>query len=249
MSKKSVGYYKPTSKPTSTSGGTKNSQYHKKEVEPLENSQSVTNDGVYLYNKDYQHYVVHVSKKPYDVYVGRFNPSMDPKTDFKWGNKFRVGVHGDRNTCVKKYRDWLFAPEQAKLFQQAKDELKGKILACYCSPMNCHGFVLSEVANSSVSNTVEDRENSKVSAVLPTTTSTVVEPVVQSTTTTTTTSGGGPVVSPKPAGLTWAQISSVHTPNQSLKPTSQTGATFSSTPSIESENDFPSMNSSGKFKK
>ena len=31
---------------------------------------------------------------------------------------------------------------------EARKELKGKILGCWCSPYACHGEVLAEIANS-----------------------------------------------------------------------------------------------------
>eukprot|EP01133_Synstelium_polycarpum_P003471 gene3471-3950_t len=43
-------------------------------------------------------------------------------------------------------------PDQNALFQEAKKELKGKIIACWCSPLNCHGHVLAEIANSTPPN-------------------------------------------------------------------------------------------------
>lgn len=80
---------------------------------------------------------VHCKRMVYDVYIGR--PS-------KWGNPFRVGTDGERDEVVKKYRDWLMT--QPELINQAKAELAGKTLGCWCSPLACHGDVLVEVANS-----------------------------------------------------------------------------------------------------
>jgi hypothetical protein len=74
---------------------------------------------------------------PAAVYIGR--PSI-------WGNPFVIGPHGDRATVIAKYRDWLMA--QPELVAQAKAELAGKDLVCYCAPLPCHGDVLLEVANS-----------------------------------------------------------------------------------------------------
>ena len=37
---------------------------------------------------------------------------------------------------------------ELKLFVEARRLLKGKILACWCSPLSCHGDVLAEIANS-----------------------------------------------------------------------------------------------------
>lgn len=73
-----------------------------------------------------------------DVYIGR--PS-------KWGNPYKIGVDGTREEVIAKYREWLHQPKQAELFAAIKTELKGKRLACYCTPLPCHGDVLAEIAD------------------------------------------------------------------------------------------------------
>jgi hypothetical protein len=72
------------------------------------------------------------------VYVGR--PT-------RWGNPFKIGEHGDRDEVIELYRAWLMAPEQSDLREQARNELAGKDLACWCAPDPCHADVLLEVAN------------------------------------------------------------------------------------------------------
>lgn len=79
--------------------------------------------------------VVHCKKDEFDVYIGR--PS-------KWGNPFVMGKDGDRETVVKKYKEWLL--KQPKLMAQLH-ELRGKVLGCWCAPQACHGDVLVELAN------------------------------------------------------------------------------------------------------
>lgn len=79
------------------------------------------------------------------MYVGR--PS-------KWGNpfshlensraEFRVAT---REEAIEKFRVWINAPEQAQLKEAAQQELRGKILACWCAPKACHADVLAEIAN------------------------------------------------------------------------------------------------------
>lgn len=70
------------------------------------------------------------------VYIGRPSP---------YGNPFEIGRHGDRETVVAKYRDWL--SERPALVAQALRELPGKALVCWCAPAACHGHVLREVVN------------------------------------------------------------------------------------------------------
>ena len=71
----------------------------------------------------------------------------------KWGNPFLVNdpllPQGSSKTTkhqmvVKEYRRYLL--ENEKLMSQLS-ELKGKDLACWCSPLPCHADVLLELAN------------------------------------------------------------------------------------------------------
>ena len=79
--------------------------------------------------------VVHCKREASDVYIGR--PG-------KWGNPFEIGKDGTREEVIEKYREWIKTqPELIK----SLDELKGKILGCWCSPKPCHGDVLIELIN------------------------------------------------------------------------------------------------------
>lgn len=50
--------------------------------------------------------------------------------------------------AVKAYREWIERPAQAALLADAKSELRGKNLACWCRPGTpCHADVLLELAN------------------------------------------------------------------------------------------------------
>lgn len=93
--------------------------------------------------------VVHVLKAPYDVYVGRAAPRYGlPQSPF--ANPFRIGVHGDRETVVRRYEAWL--RRRPELVARARRELRGKVLACWCAPKTpCHAEVLARIANSDVS--------------------------------------------------------------------------------------------------
>ena len=71
------------------------------------------------------------------VYVGR--PT-------KWGNPYHIGVDGTRDQVLKKYREYLEA--SPGLVNEAKKELRGKNLACWCKPTeDCHADILLEIAN------------------------------------------------------------------------------------------------------
>lgn len=69
------------------------------------------------------------------VYVGR--PT-------KWGNHF---ADGTREENIARYRQWLLT-ERPDLVAQAKRELAGRDLVCWCAPQPCHAEILLEIANS-----------------------------------------------------------------------------------------------------
>lgn len=72
------------------------------------------------------------------IYVGR--PSV-------WGNPFKLGRDGDRDTVIEKFRVWL---ENKPDIQAAiRRELGGKDLVCFCAPQPCHADVLLAIANPS----------------------------------------------------------------------------------------------------
>lgn len=81
--------------------------------------------------------VVHCKKDKYDVYIGR--PS-------KWGNPFTIGTDGTREQVIELYREWIINGDGKHLLDDL-DELKGKRLACWCSPKACHGDILAELCN------------------------------------------------------------------------------------------------------
>lgn len=80
-----------------------------------------------------------------DVYIGRGS---------KWGNPFSHLKHlggsiiivDSREEAIQKYEEWLV--NQPQLVEDAKKELRGKNLICYCTPLPCHGEVLIKIANS-----------------------------------------------------------------------------------------------------
>lgn len=74
---------------------------------------------------------------PDAIYVGRPSP---------YGNLFEIGPDGDRDAVCDKFESWLMLPEQAKLRQQIRQDLKGYDLICWCSPKRCHAESLRKVA-------------------------------------------------------------------------------------------------------
>jgi len=85
---------------------------------------------------DFKTQVIHIKNKSkyYNrqyVYIGR--PS-------KWGNPFVIGKDGTREEVINKYVEHL--NKNWTLILDAKKELKGCILMCYCKPKACHGDIL-----------------------------------------------------------------------------------------------------------
>jgi len=79
--------------------------------------------------------VVHCKQEKFDVYIGR--PS-------RWGNPYQVGTHGSRERVIESYRAYL--RERPELVKAVRQELRGKVLGCWCKPKACHGDVLAAVA-------------------------------------------------------------------------------------------------------
>lgn len=64
-----------------------------------------------------------------------------------FGNPFIIGVDGDRNTVVDKYRAWLWELIKSdKDFANLVRNLNGRDLCCCCAPKPCHGDVLERAA-------------------------------------------------------------------------------------------------------
>lgn len=72
--------------------------------------------------------VVNLRKSPYTVYIGRGS---------KFGNKYVMGIHGSREHVIKRHKeDFCNDPD---LQEAVWNELKGKIIGCFCKPEYCHG--------------------------------------------------------------------------------------------------------------
>jgi len=79
--------------------------------------------------------VVHINSKfGYDVYIGRGS---------KWGNPFKINndYGSTREFVIQQYEKYITEGKGMHLLNDLH-ELKGKVLACYCSPKPCHGDVL-----------------------------------------------------------------------------------------------------------
>ncbi len=87
-------------------------------------------------------------REPHDVYIGRAGRGQDGYL----GNPFVVGMDGDRQTVIAKYKVWFWHrvntdPE----FRRRVKELAGKALGCFCKQpgrdVACHGDVIAAWLN------------------------------------------------------------------------------------------------------
>ena len=105
-------------------------------------------------------YVVNVkTTNDYDVYIGRMCRTAPQGADPKWGNPFVMKKEADRNRVIQQYESWINAPEQARLREEAKSELKGMRLGCFCAPLACHGHVLARIANGGIEAAAGEESN------------------------------------------------------------------------------------------
>lgn len=87
--------------------------------------------------------VVNLRKESYDVYIGRGSP---------FGNPFKIGRDGSRDTVIVKYRDYFYDRiNKDEEFRKLVLELKDKVLGCYCKPHNCHGDIIVEYLDGDIS--------------------------------------------------------------------------------------------------
>jgi hypothetical protein len=73
-----------------------------------------------------------------------------------FGNPFVLNDVSDlkeRAHVIASYERWLMEPKQAALVEKAKRELRGKVLGCWCKPLDCHGDVLKVVADETAEET------------------------------------------------------------------------------------------------
>lgn len=70
------------------------------------------------------------------LYVGR--PT-------KWGNPFILSHESERENVLRHFIEWLMG--QPGLQEDARKELPGEYLGCWCHPKMCHAHVWSAIAN------------------------------------------------------------------------------------------------------
>ena len=97
-------------------------------------------------------YVVHVKKEEYDVYIGRPSKWANPYTHKELDKTLAKEQVSSRKEAIQKYEWYL---NESGLIKDI-EELRGKILGCWCcdSPSDgsekspvCHGQVLAKILN------------------------------------------------------------------------------------------------------
>lgn len=88
--------------------------------------------------------VVNVRRKgaEWDVYIGR-GRCPRTKQPGRWGNPASFRVWGKQ--AMRIYLDTLH--ESPQRVAEARVELAGKVLGCWCAPGPCHGEVLARLAD------------------------------------------------------------------------------------------------------
>ena len=90
--------------------------------------------------------VVNLKHAKYDQYIGRAGHGHDGY----FGNPFGVGIDGNREECIQKYREYFHRKLLVdNTFAKRIHELKDKTLGCFCKPKPCHGDVIAEYLDAS----------------------------------------------------------------------------------------------------
>lgn len=74
------------------------------------------------------------------TYHGTDYVLIDRRTIF--GNPFKIGPNCTREEAVERYTGWFCARMGDPGFRVRVEGLRGKRLACWCTPLPCHGDVI-----------------------------------------------------------------------------------------------------------
>ena len=97
--------------------------------------------------------VVDIRHAKYDVYIGRAGvvstSEVKAGESGYWGNPFRLHDEGQRAAVLAKYKGYFFERMERDKFFKARvhDELRGRVLGCFCHPLPCHGDIIAEYLN------------------------------------------------------------------------------------------------------
>ena len=92
----------------------------------------------------YYKYIVNIKDgSKDDVFIGRPSKYSNPFYHQEFSRaKFKVET---RKEAIAKFEEMVMADEE--LIKDIKENLKGKVLGCYCWPAFCHGLILARIAN------------------------------------------------------------------------------------------------------
>jgi len=77
---------------------------------------------------------LHYYKNRDVVYIDRRNRLL--------GNRHRIGLNCTRKQAVERFRkDFNKRIKKNRKFRKAVENLKGKKIACWCTPLFCHGDI------------------------------------------------------------------------------------------------------------
>jgi hypothetical protein len=65
-----------------------------------------------------------------------------------WGNPFEMPDDGDRDAVCDKFAQHYFPHKNG--LQSQLQQLRGKVLGCWCSPERCHGHFIAEAVNGEI---------------------------------------------------------------------------------------------------
>lgn len=82
--------------------------------------------------------VVNLKREKYNVYIGRPGKGEDGY----FGNPFDQYKRADNIALFHRY--FYFRLNTDPVFRKGVEALKGKILGCFCKPLDCHGDVIQE---------------------------------------------------------------------------------------------------------
>jgi hypothetical protein len=88
-------------------------------------------------------------RDPNHVYIGRnMTHYVKGAVGSKWGNPFNAKKYG-REECVRMYKEYVKTNkeirENGRTLYDSLEDLRGKVLGCWCHPERCHGHALVEL--------------------------------------------------------------------------------------------------------
>lgn len=89
-------------------------------------------------------------RDPNHVYIGRdMAHYARGATGSKWGNPFTAKMYDGREERVRMYKEYVKTNqeirENGRTLYESLEELRGKVLGCWCHPERCHGHALVEL--------------------------------------------------------------------------------------------------------